>query len=140
MNYKSPNYDERNAAINMIVLHYTGMKSADEAITRLCEPASKVSAHYVIEENGKLHNLVAEQHRAWHAGISYWRGMRNVNANSIGIEIINPGHEFGYREFTDAQYKALIPLCLDIKQRHKINNINIIGHSDIAPDRKQDPG
>lgn len=138
--FQSPNFDERNAQIEHLILHYTGMKSGKEAIERLCNPESKVSAHYVIEEDGTVYNLVDESKRAWHSGISYWRRKENLNASSIGIEIVNPGHEFGYRKFTEAQYKALVPLCQNIKAKYQIADINIIGHSDIAPDRKQDPG
>jgi len=136
----SPNFDERNAPVSLLVLHYTGMKTGAEAIARLCDAEAKVSAHYVVEENGDVYQLVDESKRAWHAGVSFWRGLRNVNANSIGIEIVNPGHEFGYRKFTDAQYKALIELCGGIKKRHNIADVNIVGHSDIAPERKADPG
>lgn len=136
----SLNFDVRNADISMIVLHYTGMQSGEEAIERLCSEESKVSAHYVIDEDGSVYKLVEEKFRAWHAGVSYWRGMRNVNANSIGIEIVNPGHEFGYREFTGRQYKSIIALCQELKQKYSIEDINIVGHSDIAPDRKEDPG
>ena len=116
------------------------MKSGIEAIERLCNPESRVSAHYVLDEDGQLFNLVDESKRAWHAGISFWRGDESLNKSSIGIEIVNPGHEFGYRKFTEAQYQTLIPLCQEIKARYKLQDINIIGHSDIAPDRKQDPG
>lgn len=136
----SPNFDEREREIDMLILHYTGMKTAGEALARMCDPESKVSAHYMLEEDGKIHRLVAEEKRAWHAGISYWRGVENLNHNSIGIEIVNPGHEWGYRKFTKAQYDALIPLCAAIKNKYQIPDINIIGHSDIAPERKQDPG
>ncbi len=136
----SPNFDERDAEASLLILHYTGMKTGAEAIARLCDAEAKVSSHYVIEENGDVYQLVDESKRAWHAGVSFWRGLRNLNAHSIGIEIVNPGHEFGYREFTEAQYKSIIELCAGIKSRHGIHNINIIGHSDIAPDRKDDPG
>ncbi|MBN8531551.1 MAG: N-acetylmuramoyl-L-alanine amidase [Alphaproteobacteria bacterium] len=138
----SPNCDERpaDAAIDMLVLHYTGMATAEEAIARLCDPAAKVSAHYLIKESGEILALVPEEKRAWHAGKSYWRGKEGLNANSIGIEIVNPGHEFGYRDFKEAQYEALIPLCREILKRHAIPARNVVGHSDIAPDRKEDPG
>ena len=138
--YQSPNFDERNTPISMIVLHYTGMKTGKEAIERLCFAEAKVSSHYVLEENGDLYQLVEESKRAWHAGISCWRGINNVNANSIGIEIVNTGHEFGYVPFTEAQYKRLIPLCQQIKARYDIEDVNIVGHSDVAPERKEDPG
>lgn len=140
INRPSPNFDDRQRDIDMLVLHYTGMKSAEEAIERLCNPESKVSAHYVVDVDGSVFGLVDEEKRAWHAGVSFWRGVENVNHNSIGIEIVNPGHEFGYRPFTQAQYRTLIPLCQKIKARWGIEDVNIVGHSDIAPDRKQDPG
>ena len=124
----------------MVVLHYTGMRSAAEAIDRLCDPAAEVSAHYLIDEDGTVIRLVDEARRAWHAGRSYWRGVTDINSASIGIELVNPGHEFGYRPFTDAQMESLIPLLADIVRRHAISPANVIGHSDIAPARKTDPG
>jgi len=122
------------------VLHYTGMPDAASAITRLCDAEAKVSCHYLVDEDGTILRMVPEEKRAWHAGKSYWRGIQGVNACSIGIEIVNPGHEFGYRDFPDAQIDALIPLVADIKERHGITRGNIVGHSDVAPARKQDPG
>lgn len=136
----SPNFDERAAPVSMIVLHYTGMVDAAAAIDRLCDPAAKVSAHYLIDEDGRLRSLVAEDKRAWHAGRSHWRGHADINSASIGIEIVNPGHEHGYRPFPDAQIEALIPLVADIKDRYAITRGNVVGHSDIAPMRKRDPG
>jgi N-acetylmuramoyl-L-alanine amidase len=136
----SPNFDERSLAVSMIVLHYTGMRTADEAIARLRDPEAKVSAHYVIAEDGTILRLVDEAKRAWHAGKSHWRTIDDVNSASIGIEIVNPGHEFGYRPFPDEQIDALIPLMAEIKERYGITRGNIVGHSDIAPTRKQDPG
>jgi len=136
----SPNFDERGLAVSMIVLHYTGMESAEAAIARLRDPAAKVSAHYLVDEDGRVLRLVDEAKRAWHAGKSHWREIDDVNSASVGIEIVNPGHEFGYRAFPDAQIEALIPLIAAIKQRHGITRGNIVGHSDIAPTRKQDPG
>jgi N-acetylmuramoyl-L-alanine amidase len=137
----SPNYDDRGgAAIDMLVLHYTGMASAEAALARLCDPAAKVSAHYTIDEDGTLYTHVPESARAWHAGISFWAGTRNVNACSIGIELVNPGHEFGYRAFAGAQIAALITLCHEILKRHAIPPARILGHSDVAPARKDDPG
>ena len=136
----SPNFDERQTPVTMIVLHYTGMQSAEAAIARLCDPAAKVSAHYVVAEDGSVLRLVDETHRAWHAGRSHWRGVDDVNSASIGIEIVNPGHEFGYRPFADEQIASLIPLMADIKERHGITRGNVVGHSDIAPTRKRDPG
>ena len=126
--------------IDTLVLHYTGMRSGAEAIARLCDPAAKVSAHYVVEEDGAVFRLVAEERRAAHAGISFWRGRSALNANSIGIEIVNPGHEWGYRPFPALQMAAVCDLCLEIMARHPIDPRNVVAHSDIAPDRKQDPG
>jgi N-acetylmuramoyl-L-alanine amidase len=136
----SPNFDERALPVSMIVLHYTGMPDADGAIARLCSPEARVSSHYVIKEDGEVLRLVDEEARAWHAGKSYWRGITDINSASVGIEIVNPGHEFGYRLFPDEQIAALIPLVADIKARHGIGRGNIVGHSDIAPTRKEDPG
>lgn len=136
----SPNFDERTLPISMIVLHYTGMQDAASAIARLCDPEAKVSAHYLIAEDGQIVRLVAEDKRAWHAGRSHWRTIDDVNSASIGIEIVNPGHEFGYRPFPVVQIDALIPLMQQITLRYKITRGNIVGHSDIAPARKQDPG
>ena len=124
----------------MLVLHYTGMRTAQEAVERLTDPLSKVSAHYLIEQNGTLHCMVDEARRAWHAGVAMWRGETNINARSIGIELVNPGHEFGYQPFPEAQVEVLESLILGILSRHDIAARNIVGHSDIAPDRKNDPG
>jgi len=136
----SPNFDARELPVSMIVLHYTGMESAQAAIDRLRDPEAKVSAHYLVDEDGRILQLVDERHRAWHAGRSHWRGVTDVNSASIGIEIVNPGHEFGYRPFPEAQMSSLIPLVADIKERHAITRGNVVGHSDVAPARKQDPG
>jgi N-acetylmuramoyl-L-alanine amidase len=136
----SPNFDERKAPVTMLVLHYTGMPTCAAAAQRLTDPEAKVSSHYLVAEDGQIMRLVAEDQRAWHAGKSWWRGVADVNSASIGIEICNPGHEFGYRPFPEAQIDALIPLVADIVQRHGITRGNIVGHSDIAPARKQDPG
>ena len=136
----SPNFDTRALPITMIVLHYTGMPSAADTVARLTDPAAKVSSHYLIAEDGQVMRLVAEKDRAWHAGKSHWREINDVNSASVGIEIVNPGHEFGYRPFLDAQIDALIPLMSDIQTRYAITRGNIVGHSDIAPARKQDPG
>ena len=136
----SPNWNERQSPISMIVLHYTGMRTGAEALERMCDPAAEVSAHYMIEEDGTVIQLVAEEQRAWHAGRSYWRGITDINSASIGIELVNPGHEWGYRPFTEAQMDRLIPLLADIKVRHDIPRANIVGHSDVAPARKEDPG
>lgn len=136
----SPNWDERALPVSMVVLHYTGMPTAAEALERMCDPEAKVSAHYMIDENGTVTSLVAEEKRAWHAGRSYWRGITDVNSASIGIELVNPGHEWGYRPFPDAQMEALLPLLAGIVKRHDIPPANVVGHSDVAPRRKQDPG
>ena len=136
----SPNHDERASAISMIVLHYTGMADAESAIARLTDPAAKVSCHYLVAEDGQILRMVAEERRAWHAGRSHWRGITDVNSASVGIEIVNPGHELGYRPFPDEQIEALIPLVADIKDRYGIGRGNVVGHSDVAPARKRDPG
>jgi N-acetylmuramoyl-L-alanine amidase len=136
----SPNFDERTSPVSILVLHYTGMPDAAGAIARLSDPEAKVSCHYLIAEDGQIVRMVAEDKRAWHAGKSHWRGLDNLNSASIGIEIVNPGHEFGYRPFPEAQIDALIPLISDIIARHGITRGNVVGHSDIAPARKQDPG
>jgi N-acetylmuramoyl-L-alanine amidase len=136
----SPNFDPRRAPPDMLVLHYTGMRSGEEAIARLRDPDARVSAHYVVEEDGRVFRLVPEERRAWHAGRGVWQGETDCNAASIGIEIVNPGHEFGYRAFPDAQIEAVIALIGDIRSRWTIPDARIIAHSDLAPDRKQDPG
>jgi N-acetylmuramoyl-L-alanine amidase len=136
----SPNFNERKLPISMVVLHYTGMRSAGEALARLCDESSQVSAHYLIDEEGQVTNLVPEDKRAWHAGAAYWRGVTDVNSASIGIELANPGHEWGYRPFPEPQMDALLPLLADIMDRHDIPRANVVGHSDVAPARKQDPG
>lgn len=136
----SPNWNERLLPVSMVVLHYTGMQTAEAALERLCDPAAEVSAHYMIDEDGTVTRLVDEAKRAWHAGRSSWRGITDVNSASIGIELVNPGHEFGYRPFPEAQLEALIPLLADIVKRHDIPRANVVGHSDVAPARKEDPG
>jgi N-acetylmuramoyl-L-alanine amidase len=136
------NFDDRpeDGKIDMLVMHYTGMKSGEEAFNRLCDPEAKVSAHYMVYEDGSIINLVQEDKRAWHAGISCWRGISSLNDTSIGIEIVNPGHEWGYRKFPEEQMEALVVLAKDIMERHSIPARNVVGHSDIAPARKEDPG
>ena len=124
----------------MLVLHYTGMKTAEEALARLTDPAAKVSAHYTIDTGGTVYRHVPEERRAWQAGASFWAGEANVNGRSIGIELINPGHEFGYVPFADDQIAALIGLCRGILARHPIPPRRVLGHSDVAPARKTDPG
>jgi N-acetylmuramoyl-L-alanine amidase len=136
----SPNFDARTAPPDMVVLHYTGMPTGDEALARLRDPAAKVSAHYLIEEDGRAFALVPEERRAWHAGVSFWKGERNVNAVSIGVELVNPGHDWGYRPFPDAQIAALVELLTGIRARWDVSDARIVGHSDVAPDRKIDPG
>jgi len=137
----SPNFDERGSGdISLLVMHYTGMKSADEALQRLCDSNSQVSSHYVVDQDGTIYQLVDEDKRAWHAGISYWRGYKNVNNIAIGIEIVNKGHEFDYEAFPPVQMEAVASLALDIIKRHKILARNVVAHSDIAPTRKSDPG
>lgn len=136
----SPNFDDRTLPISMIVLHYTGMQDMASAVRRLTDPAARVSSHYVVAEDGQVLRLVSEEKRAWHAGRSHWRHIEDVNSASVGIEIVNPGHEFGYRPFAEEQIDALVPLVHDIKQRYGITRGNVVGHSDVAPRRKQDPG
>jgi N-acetylmuramoyl-L-alanine amidase len=136
----SPNFDARSGPPDMIVLHYTGMPTGAAALARLRDPAAKVSAHYVVEEDGRVFALVPEARRAWHAGRAVWQGAADINGLSVGVEIVNPGHEFGYRAFPDAQVDAVIALVADIRARWTIPDERILGHSDVAPDRKQDPG
>ncbi len=138
----SPNHDARPAGlpIDILVLHYTGMHTAQAAIDRLRSPEARVSSHYLVDEDGATVRLVAEERRAYHAGDSYWRGATELNARSIGIEIVNPGHEWGYRDFPVLQLAAVCDLCLAILSRHPIPARNVVGHSDIAPERKTDPG
>lgn len=124
----------------MLVLHYTGMPTAAAAVARLSDPEAKVSAHWLIDEDGTTVPLVAEERRAWHAGVSFWRGFGHLNDRSIGIELVNPGHAHGYRPFPDAQIEAAARLCADIVARWKIPARNVVAHSDVAPERKQDPG
>ena len=139
----SANHDERKDGRrpDMILLHYTGMKTGVEALTRLCAPESKVSSHYVVFEDGRIVQCVPEALRAWHAGVSSWGGETDINSRSIGIEIVNPGHEFGYTDFPLRQIAAVISLCKSIiTRRGPIAADRILGHSDVAPARKQDPG
>jgi N-acetylmuramoyl-L-alanine amidase len=137
----SPNHGERKGAdVDALVLHYTGMDSGEAALARLCDPATEVSAHYLVWEDGRIHQLVPEARRAWHAGQSFWAGERDMNAVSVGIEIVNAGHDGGLPPYPDSQIAALIALCHDIRARHDIPQRRILAHSDIAPSRKQDPG
>lgn len=138
----SSNYNARpDEPVSVLVLHYTGMKSAAEALSRMCDEKAQVSAHYMVDEDGVVVQMVAEEHRAWHAGVSAWRGRSNINDVSIGVEIVNPGHEFGYCAFPQKQMEAVATLCQGIVARHPaIQPRNVVAHSDIAPSRKQDPG
>ncbi len=137
---RSPNFDDRSLPVSMAVIHYTEMPGVQAALDRLCDPEAKVSAHYLIGEDGEVVQLVDESKRAWHAGRSYWRGHRDVNSASIGIELDHPGHANGYRAFADAQIDALIPLLARIVKDYDIPRANVVGHSDVAPLRKIDPG
>ena len=138
----SPNHNERDPAkpVDILLLHYTGMASGEAAVGWLCNPASKVSCHYVVFEDGRTVQLVDEARRAWHAGKSSWAGETDINTRSVGIEIVNPGHEFGYRPFPDVQIEAVIALCRGIISRHPIPPQRVLAHSDVAPLRKEDPG
>jgi N-acetylmuramoyl-L-alanine amidase len=136
----SPNLDARLSPPDMIILHYTGMRTGAEALARLRDPAARVSAHYLIEEDGRVFLLAPEERRAWHAGVSFWKGERNLNGVSIGIELVNPGHDWGYRPFPDAQIEALLELLDGIRVRWSVPDARILAHSDVAPDRKLDPG
>ena len=139
---ESPNHDRRPAqgTIDTLILHYTGMKDFESALARLTDSAAKVSAHYLIDESGEIYQLVSEERRAWHAGISSWRGTKDINDCSIGIELANPGHEFGYCPFPQAQMAALHMLAKDILVRQSIPPHRVLGHSDVAPSRRCDPG
>jgi N-acetylmuramoyl-L-alanine amidase len=138
----SPNNGERKIAgkPDMIVLHYTGMAVAEDAIKRMCSPYTEVSAHYVVQEDGRILQLVPESRRAWHAGSSSWAGQSDVNSCSIGIEIVNPGHDYMYPDFPKRQIAAVTALCRSILTRYKVPRHRVLGHSDVAPSRKQDPG
>src|SRR5262245_22380293 len=124
----------------MLLLHYTGMPDAEGALRRLCQADSEVSAHYVVFENGRVVQCVLEARRAWHAGAAEWAGADDINSCSIGVEITNPGHQWGYADFPEPQIAAVIALCRDIVARQKIPAHRVLGHSDVAPARKQDPG
>lgn len=142
IDHPSPNHGPRVGCEgpDMLILHYTGMRSGAAALARMCDPAAEVSAHYMIEEDGRVFRLVPEDRRAWHAGRSFWAGERDINSRSIGIELVNPGHEWGYRPFPEAQMRALVDLCADLLARCPIPPHHVLGHSDVAPLRKQDPG
>ena len=138
----SPNFGERRGVTrpSIIVLHYTGMQTAASAEAWLCDPVSEVSSHYLVREDGAIVQMVRESDRAWHAGRGSWKGDTDVNSASIGIEIANPGHAFGYPDFGDVQIDAVIALCRDITERHRIRPESVLAHSDVAPGRKIDPG
>lgn len=141
----SPNYNARapqpgKRQIRRLILHYTGMESGQAAEDWLCNPESGVSSHYIVHDDGRIVQMVEEMDRAWHAGKSLWRGEDDLNSSSIGIEITNPGHEWGYRPFPDAQMRQVLRLVATLCVRHRIDRAEVIGHSDIAPARKQDPG
>ncbi len=142
VSHPSPNYDARpnGQKIELVVLHYTGMKSGAAALERLCDKQAKVSAHYLVEEDGRIFQMVDENHRAWHAGVSSWHGQTNTNERSIGIEIVNPGHEWGYIDFPKSQIDAVTELLEGIMNRHQLRPLQIVSHSDVAPSRKEDPG
>ena len=136
----SPNHDERGLPVSMIVLHYTGMRTGEEALERLRDPEAGVSAHYLVEEDGRVFALVPEDKRAWHAGVAMWAGEDRINARSVGIEIVNPGHEWGYRDFPAAQMEAVCALTAAVAWRHAVPPARVVGHADVAPHRKEDPG
>ena len=138
----SPNQDDRppGVPVDVLILHYTGMRTGQEAMLRLRDPTARVSCHYVVEEDGTVWQLVDETRRAWHAGVSHWRGHTALNDRSVGVEVVNPGHEWGYRAFPALQMAAVCDLCLGVLRRHPIPPRNVVAHSDVAPDRKEDPG
>jgi len=138
----SPNFNPRPDGIrpSIIVLHYTGMKTMEEALQRLRDQSAQVSCHYLVDRDGTVMQLVDERERAWHAGKSFWRGMGDVNSHSIGIEMVNMGHEYGYKPFSVQQVHSVVKLCQGAMERHNISPANVVGHSDVAPMRKQDPG
>jgi N-acetylmuramoyl-L-alanine amidase len=138
----SPNFNERvgEGVPDILIMHYTGMKTCAEAVERLTSAEARVSSHYTVDEDGTIYRHVAEEMRAWHAGVSHWRGASDINSRSVGIEIVNPGHEWGYRAFPDVQIDAVLALSKGIVSRHAIAPRNVIAHSDIAPGRKTDPG
>ena len=138
----SPNHDARpdGQAVDILLFHYTGMESAEAALARMTDPAAQVSAHYMIDEDGAVTRLVPEERRAWHAGVASWAGDSDVNGRSIGIELVNPGHDLGYRDFPEPQMASLVAFARAIIARHPIPPARVLGHSDVAPLRKRDPG
>ena len=142
-NFYSPNFNKKkrsNKSIKLIIIHYTGMQSERESLIRLSNPKSKVSSHFVIGQNGKIYRLVQDNQIAWHAGKSCWGKYKNLNKNSIGIELVNKGHRFDYTNFKKKQLKSLIQICKILIKKYKIKKWNLVGHSDVAPLRKIDPG
>ena len=142
LNY-SPNFDPKKRKTNQIkflIFHYTGMKTEKAAINRLTDIESRVSAHYLIKQNGEIITLVPDLYTAWHAGKSVWKNYTSLNKDSIGIEIVNPGHDINYKKFSKIQLAALVRLSKFLIKKYKINSKDILGHSDIAPERKKDPG
>ena len=142
-NFYSPNFSRKkrpNNSIKIIIIHYTGMQSERESMIRLCNPRSKVSSHFVINQNGKIYRLVQDNQIAWHAGKSCWAQYKNLNKNSIGIELVNKGHQFGYTTFKKKQLSSLTKICKSLIKKYKIKKKNVIGHSDVSPLRKIDPG
>ena len=138
VNFSIPKRSKKS--LKFIIIHYTGMKNQSKAIKKLCELNSKVSAHYFIKNDGELLNLVPDLYEAWHAGKSSWKNFKSLNKNSIGIEINNPGHEYGYVKFKEKQLSTLNKLLRKLIKKYKIKVNNILGHSDISPNRKKDPG
>ena len=141
--YYSINFDlkkRKRDRIKFIIIHYTGMKKEKDAIDRLCDYKSKVSCHYFIKRNGNILNLVPDLYKSWHAGKSYWKKFNSLNKYSIGIELSNPGHEHGYKKFSSKQISSLIKLLKYLTKKYRIKRQNVLGHSDIAPNRKKDPG
>lgn len=136
----SPHFNERTLDVDSIIIHYTDMRSADETLAWFSNPLAHVSSHYLIDQEGHIYQVVEEDKRAWHAGESYWQGCTDLNSCSIGIELDNLGHSYGYHPFPEAQIDALLMLCEDIRTRWPIPPFRILGHSDVAPCRKQDPG
>tara|TARA_Y100001970_G_C14216019_1_gene849688 strand:- start:89 stop:814 length:726 start_codon:yes stop_codon:yes gene_type:complete len=142
-NYYSPNFNKKKRSINsikIIVIHYTGMQSERESLIRLSNPISKVSSHFVISRSGKIYRMIKDFRVAWHSGKSCWGRYKNINNHSIGIELVNKGHEFGYSSFKKKQISSLVKICKSLIKKYKIKKNNIVGHSDVAPLRKIDPG
>ncbi len=138
INFSLPKRSKKQ--IKFLIIHYTGMRKHSDAIKRLCDPKAKVSSHYFISNKGRLFNLIPDLYEAWHAGVSHWKDYKSINKYSIGIEINNPGHEFGYKKFSKNQIFSLTKLLKFLKKKYRIKKTNILGHSDISPNRKKDPG